>query len=297
MTTAGRRRKTPRHKLTPADLLTVTIFDDDGRPGGGGGGRWHQPFARRFVVAVFLLTARASPGTQLVRLVLLRIPVPVLFVRHLVHLVLHPFLDHVLLVVVHEPVDVGVLATVHGRPVDPRLARRFPVLLFLAHQHGPRALRSALGHPRPVDPSLLLIRPSVLPDRGRRRRLRIPDRRRPRAATAAVRFVRRRARRRRPLRRRRCRLTLAGLLAEQLVQRMAPALDRGQAGYVHGRMFAVRLLAGAHVDHRVGRLFAARRFHVAGAHAAVLNFRRFRVAGRRPATAGHADELKDTSAA
>jgi len=264
----------------------VAVFDY--RSGGHG-----HLIALRLIVAVFFLTAGPSSGAQFVRfkrrvLFGLRRTVPVLFICNLVHLMFHPFFYHVLLVVVHEPVNVGVLATgpVH-RAVYPRLAGRLPVVV-LRHQQRPGAVRAALGYARPVDPPLL---GPFFPDR---RSPRISDRWRPRAAHA-VGFGSRLGRgrsgrgadRHRPLWRRRRRLALSGF-PEQFVQRVTAVFHRRQAGYVDGRVFAVRLLAGPDVDHRVGRLFAAGRFHFGRPHA-VLNFR-IGVPGS-PAAAGHADKL------
>jgi len=257
------------------------------------GGHGHL-IALGLVVAVFFLTTGTPSGTQLVRfkrrvLFGLRRTVPVLFVRNLVHLVFDPFFYHILLVVVHEPINVGVLATgpVH-RAVYPRLAGRFPVIVF-RHQQRPGAVSSALGYARPVDPPLL---GPFFPDR---RSPRISDRRRP-CAAHAVGFGSCLGRgrsgsgvdRHRPLWRRRCRLALSGF-PEQFVQRVTAVFHRRQAGYVYGRVFAVRLLAGPDVDHRVGRLFAAGRFHFGRPHA-VLNFRIG--VPWSPAAAGHADKLK-----
>lgn len=231
---------------------------------------------------------------------------------------LDPLLDHVLLVIVHKPVNVGVLATrggcgrgrvtVHGA-VYPRLAGLDLAVVFGTHQHGPGP---ALGDARSVYPPLfgplLLALPPATTAR-RPARFRRPHRRRP-GAVCAVRSAAADGRpaggQQRPLRRRRRRPAVAGaadLLSEQLIQRMArPVLlrrsrhYRRQAGYVHGRVFAVRLLTRSHVDDRVRRLFAARRLHVArpdaaaAAATAVLHFHVAAVAGR-PAATRHSNEL------
>lgn len=194
------------------------------------GGYGHL-IALGLVVAVFFLTAGPPSGAQLVRLkrrVLfgLRRTVPVLFVRYLVHLVFNPFFNHVLLVVVHEPVDVCVLAAgpVH-RTIYPRLAGRFPVVVF-RHQQRPGAVRAALGYPRPINPPLL---GPFFPDR---RSPRVPDRWRPCAAHSVgfgSRLGRGRsgcgANRHRPLGRRRRRLALSGF-PEQFIQRVTAVFHR-----------------------------------------------------------------------
>lgn len=121
------------------------------------GGHGHL-IAFRFVVAVFFLTAGPTSRTQFVRLkcrVLFRFTVPILFVCHLIYLVFDPFFYHVLLMVVHEPVYVRVLATgpVH-RAINPRLSCCFSVICF-RHQQCPSAVSAAFGYAWTVDPSLL----------------------------------------------------------------------------------------------------------------------------------------------
>lgn len=264
----------------------MTVFDHRS------GGHRHRITFVGFIVTRFFLATSTSSGTQFVGLergVLFRLPISVLLISDLIHLVFDPFLDHVLLVVVHEPVDVCMLTARHPvhRAVYPRLAGRFPVIFF-SHQYGSSTVSPALGYARSVDPPL--FGPFFLG-----RRLRISNRRRP-CAAHAVRLRRRfgrgrclrRSNRHRPLGRRRSGLTLAWF-PEQFVQRMTPVFYRWQTGYVHGRMFTVRLFAGPHVNDRVGRLFAARRFHITRSYA-VLNFRLV-IARRSPATAGHADKL------
>lgn len=160
---------------TSADLMVVFDY----RSGGHG-----HLIAFRFVVAVFFLTAGSTSRTQFVRLkcrVLFRFTVPVLFVRHLIHLVFDPFFYHVLLMVVHEPVNVRVLATspVHWA-INPRLSCCFSVVGF-RHQQRPSAVSAAFGYARTIDPPLL--GPFLMS----RRSFRISDRRRP-CATHAIWF-------------------------------------------------------------------------------------------------------------
>lgn len=254
------------------------------------GGHGHL-IAFGFVVAVFFLTTGSTSRTQFVRLkccVLFRFTVPVLFVCHLIHLVFDPFFYHVLLMVVHEPINIRVLATgpVH-RAINPRLSRCFSVVGF-RHQQRSSAVSAAFGYARTVDP------PLFGPFLSGRRSFRISDRRRP-SATHSVWFGSclgrgrpcRGTDRYRPLWRRRCRLALSRF-PQQFVQWMTAVFHRWQARYVNGGMFTVRLFTGPNVDHCISRLFAAGRFDFTRPYA-ILNFR-ISISGS-PTTTSHTDKL------